>query len=245
MNIKTYADSNSLANAFAGDLVDLLKSLIEQQDTVTVALSGGSTPQLLFKILAEKFAGEVNWKKVHFYWGDERSVPPTDAESNFGVANRLLLSRVDIPAANIHRIEGESNPTDEIERYRELILETIERDNSGKPAFDVMMLGIGNDGHTASIFPHQMEFLDSKNVCEIATHPLSGQKRITVTGSVINASRNVFFLVAGDSKSNVLAEIVEQTGSFRSYPASFVAPSGELWFYTDQAAASKLRDNRR
>jgi 6-phosphogluconolactonase len=152
----------------------------------------------------------------------------------------LFLSKIQIPKENIHRVHGEDNPADERVRYSQTIIETVGDNEGGTPAFDVMLLGLGEDGHTASIFPNQIEILYSDRVCEIATHPETDQKRITVTGRIINASRHVFFLVTGAGKADVLAEIMSQTGNYDSYPASHLSPASGSTFYLDQAAASKL-----
>ena len=238
--INIFSDNPAVASAFAADFVELLRWLALSQPKVTVSLSGGSTPKLLFEILANDFTASVDWSKVHFFWGDERCVPPTDPESNFGVADRLFLSKIEIPDKNIHRVHGEDDPASERVRYSQTIEENVGRNESGVPSFDIMLLGMGGDGHTASIFPAEIEFLRSNRVCEVASHPESGQRRITVTGKIINASKHVFFLVTGTGKADVLSEIIGKTGSYASYPTSHISPSGGSTFYVDQAAAAKL-----
>jgi len=212
--IKEFQDNPAVADRFAADLVEMIAELAKNQPTVTVSLSGGSTPKLLFSVLAENYADQVQWDKVHFFWGDERMVAPDDAESNFGEAHALLLSKVDIPESNVHRVLGESEPVAECARYETEIEKHVAANPQGVPAFDILMLGMGSDGHTASIFPHQMEFLTSERICELATHPDSGQKRVSVTGKVLNAAKNLVFLVTGAGKADVLAEIINQTGAF-------------------------------
>jgi len=239
-NIKTFSDNPAVANAFAKDFVQLMQSLTTSQSKVTVSLSGGSTPKLLFNVLATEFASAVDWQKIHFFWGDERCVPPTDAESNFGAAESLLLSKIDIATGNIHRVIGESAPEDARDDYSQQITDHVAPDQNGVPSFDVMILGMGSDGHTASIFPHEIELLNSDRVCEVATHPQSGQKRITVTGPVLNASKHVFVFITGKSKAEVLAEIVNQTGNFQSYPTSHIAMPPGSAIYIDELAGAKL-----
>lgn len=238
--IKEFKDNPEVANRFAADLVELIAELAKTQSTVTVSLSGGSTPKLLFSVLAENYADQVQWSKVHFFWGDERMVAPDDAESNYGEANALLLSKVDIPDSNVHRVLGESEPIAECARYENEIEKYVAANDQGVPTFDILMLGMGSDGHTASIFPHQMEFLTSERICELATHPESGQKRVSVTGKVLNAAKRVFFLVTGASKADVLEQIINQTGAFETYPTTFVKPVNGATFYIDQAAGAKL-----
>lgn len=238
--IKEFEDNPAVADCFAADLVEMIAELLEQQSTVTVSLSGGSTPKLLFTVLAENYSDKVEWSRVHFFWGDERMVPPDDAESNYGEANALLLSKVEIPEANIHRVLGESEPVAECARYETEIQQFVTKNDKGVPAFDILMLGMGGDGHTASIFPHEMEFLTSDRICELATHPESGQKRVSVTGKVLNAAKNLFFLVTGGGKAEVLAEIIGETGAFETYPTSFVKPASGVTFYIDKAAGRRL-----
>ncbi len=238
--IKTYSDNPAVANAFAEDFVGLLNSLTESKSKVTVALSGGSTPKLLFSVLAQQFATAVDWSKVHFFWGDERCVPPTDAESNFGEAEKLFLSKINIPESNVHRVLGESDPAVERVRYGKEVADHVAANSLSIPSFDIMLLGMGGDGHTASIFPHEIELLKSDNICEVATHPQSGQKRITLTGKVLNASNQVFFLVTGAGKASVLAEIFTQTGQCETYPTTHVALATNPAFYIDEAAGAKL-----
>ena len=238
--IREFKDNPAVADQFAADLVEMIAELAKTQSTVTVSLSGGSTPKLLFSVLAENYADKVQWDKVHFFWGDERMVAPDDAESNYGEANTLLLSKVDIPNANIHRVLGEAEPVAECARYETEIEKHVQANDQGVPSFDILMLGMGSDGHTASIFPHEMEFLTSERICELATHPESGQKRVSVTGKVLNAAQRVFFLVTGAGKADVLEEIINQTGAFETYPTTFVKPASGPTFYIDQAAGAKL-----
>ena len=238
--IKEFKDNPEVAEQFAADLVEMIAEIGKTQSTVTISLSGGSTPKLLFSVLAENYADQVQWSKVHFFWGDERMVAPDDAQSNYGEANALLLSKIDIPDSNVHRVLGEAEPVAECARYETEIEKYVSANQQEVPSFDILMLGMGSDGHTASIFPHQMEFLTSERVCELATHPDSGQKRVSVTGKVLNAAKRVFFLVTGASKADVLEEIINQTGKFETYPTSFVKPANPATFYIDQAAGAKL-----
>ena len=141
-----------------------------------------------------------------------------------------------MPEANVHRVLGENDPVQEAQRYGKEIEDGLPSAN-GLPQFDLIILGMGADGHTASIFPHEMELLDSKEVCAVATHPESGQKRVSLTGQVINNARVVTFLVTGASKAEKVVEIFNQSGDWKSYPASYIKPdSGELTWYLDKAA---------
>jgi len=236
MDINIAENPQETAKAFADYM--LAKHL--EKGKLTIALSGGSTPKILFDLLASDYKDKFKWSDIHFYWGDERCVPPTDDDSNFKMTNEHLLSKIDIPAKNIHRIKGEEEPSEEAQRYDNLIENNLpsKEDN---PVFDIILLGLGTDGHTASIFPHEIELLDSTNNCEVATHPDSGQKRITLTGPVINQARSVCFLVTGDSKKEKIKEIVNAEEIAKTYPAFHINPShGELIWFIDEPAAALL-----
>ncbi len=231
---KIFANPTSVADAFATDFSAWVAA--QQSDTITVALSGGSTPKLLFQAWAEHYRNSIPWSRVHFFWGDERCVPPTSSDSNYGVAHELFLSRVQIPSENIHRVLGEASPDAECLRYADEIRQHVRLGAGGMPQFDLVILGMGDDGHTASIFPHESHFLKSPRICEVATHPESGQKRITLTGPVINAARRVTFLITGASKARVLSQVMHRTGDFANFPAAHIT-ADQVDFYLDEAAA--------
>jgi len=217
-----------------------LQVLVAKNPEVHIALSGGSTPKVVFDELATNFRNSIDWPRVYLYWGDERCVPPNDNESNYKMTVDHLLSKIDIPEENVHRIHGENIPKEEAIRYGEVLKSRLPL-FEGVPQFDLMILGMGDDGHTASIFPYNIHLWDSGNVCEVAVHPDSGQKRITITGKVINNAKNVAFLVTGDSKTDKVREIIGKKGNFNAYPAALVAPeSGNLDWFLDGAAAGEL-----
>lgn len=208
---------------------------------ITVALSGGTTPKSLFDYWSSLPEGEIDWTKIKFFWGDERCVAPEDSESNFKMTKEHLFNNINIPKENIFRIKGEDNPTDEAKRYGELLNSELEQQN-GTPVFDIVILGMGDDGHTASIFPHEIELWDNKNNCVTATHPVSGQIRVSITGKIINAAKNVVFLVTGKNKAEKVKEIIEQPEvAEKKYPAALVQPdSDNLYWFLDEAAAEKM-----
>lgn len=239
--VRTFVDNPAVATAFAEDFVAWVAE--QNSSKVTVSLSGGSTPKLLFQVLARDFADKVDWSKVHLFWGDERCVAPDDPESNYGECKSLLLDHISISPENVHRVRGENDPQAEAVRYAAEMQEHCSCGPDGLPQLDLMILGMGGDGHTASIFSHQMELLKSKQVCEVATHPDSGQKRVTMTGPVLNASAKVDFLITGAGKASVLSEIFGRTGDWETYPTSHIAPVGPVTFYLDEAAASQLQES--
>lgn len=234
--INIFRDQAQVADAFAL----FLAMASRRRPRTTIALSGGSTPQLLFRRLAEDYADRIDWSTLHLFWGDERCVPPDHEDSNYGMTKRLLLDRVDIPAANVHRIRGEDDPRREAHRYSAEIMEHVPEEQ-GLPAFDIVLLGLGEDGHTASIFPDQRSLLTVEAVAVPARHPETGQQRISLSGPVINNGRHIAFLVTGAGKADRVREILLQEGKWQEFPAAHIeARNGRLLWFLDQAAARGL-----
>ena len=234
--VKIFPSPNELAMNFAKEIASMIAGSSKNAEPFTIVLSGGTTPELLFKVLSENFAESVPWKFVHFFWGDERCVPPDNDESNYGMAQRKFLSRIEIPSGNIHRIRGEDDPENEAARYSIEILSSV-RNRDRLPLFDLVILGLGEDGHTASIFPGHSELFDSDKICEVALHPVTGQKRITLTGRVINNADNVTFLVTGKTKAEIVENMFKKDSSVINFPASFIVPVyGKLNWYIDHDA---------
>jgi 6-phosphogluconolactonase len=240
MKLEIYDTKQEVAQKFAKFLADFINA----NDEVHIALSGGSTPKSVFDVLADTYANRIAWHNVHLYWGDERCVPPNDAESNFKMTTDHLLSMITIPKQNIHRIKGENNPEDEARRYAALLEKTLPIFEK-RPQFDLIILGLGEDGHTASIFPNALGLWNSNKICEVAVHPTSYQKRITITGNIINNAKAVTFLVTGEDKMQKVTQIVNKLNGYATYPASLVAPkSGELWWFLDAEAAKGITSGR-
>lgn len=234
-NLHIYKTPEELADQFAGQLMNWVEK--HSGNEFHLAISGGKTPDLLFDILAEKYFDSILWQSIHFWWVDERMVSPNHLESNFGVANKLLFSKIKLPEKNIYRIKGENDPMAEALSYSAQIQEKLTVKNS-LPAFDLIILGMGDDGHTASIFPNQMELLDSDQICVVAAHPFSGQKRVTLTGKVINNASKVCFLVTGSNKAERMSEIWFNPEKANLLPAAHIFPgNGDLAWYVDEAAS--------
>jgi len=237
-----FEDSSELAKRLAIDFQNAVNEKAACGESITIALSGGHTPKAFFKILAESpYKEEISWQNVIFFWGDERCVPPDNDESNFKMTNQALLSHIDIPESNIHRVLGEDPPTNEALRYSKVIEENVASEN-GFPQFDWIFLGMGDDGHTASLFPGSSNLKENEKVCVVAEHPETGQKRVSITFPVINNANRVSFLVAGAAKEPVFKKILEKGESEKlPYPSSMVEPSdGVLEWYLDKAAAPEL-----
>jgi 6-phosphogluconolactonase len=232
-DIKIFEDTYQIAEEFASTLQKLAQK--NKNKPVHVALSGGSTPKAIFKYLSEKYGTSLNFPNLHFWWGDDRCVPPSHDDSNFKWANELWLSPTGFSNAQIHRIKGENNPEKEAKRYSEEIKQFVPAENKW-PVFDLIVLGLGEDGHTASIFPNQMELLESNHICEIATHPQSGQKRVTFTGHLINNAKNAIFLATGSSKAEKVKQVIDERDL--SLPATHIKPAkGKLTWWVDNDAA--------
>lgn len=236
MKVEIFEDKKEVAKQFSKFFTEKIKNATKFH----VALSGGSTPKIVFDVLAEKYGNTVDWQKVHFYWGDERCVPPTDDQSNYKMTVEHLFSKIDVPEENIHRVLGEAEPSREAMRYANLLEINLDRVD-GVPQFDLVILGMGDDGHTASIFPHQIELWNAQDHCVVAEHPDTGQQRVSINGKVINTAKQVAFLVTGKSKAVKIKEIHQKQEGYQKYPASLVNPiSKDLFWFLDKEAASLL-----
>ena len=236
-NRAVFADKEELAEAFAAYLIQRIRS---KRDGFHLCLSGGSTPGLTFEILAANYKQAVAWNEVHWYWGDERCVAPEDKESNYGMTQEKLLSKIGVDPEKVHRIQGEDDPAGEALRYGALLDDTLPK-KSFLPSFDLLMLGLGDDGHTASIFPHEIDLWEADDYCVVAEHPKSGQKRISLNGALINNAKEVCFLVAGEQKSEVIADLYFRKVGYDEYPSHLVRPTnGQLQWFLDRDAADYL-----
>ncbi|MDA0129322.1 6-phosphogluconolactonase [Vibrio sp. MarTm2] len=236
INHKILQTAEQVVESLANDM----KAYSELGRPVHISLSGGSTPKMLFKLLAtEAYATSIQWQNLHFWWGDERCVAPDDAESNYGEANALLFSQVNLPAENIHRIRGEDEPKAEAERFAKEMAEVIPTEN-GTPVFDWILLGVGADGHTASLFPGQTDYQDA-NLSVLASHPESGQIRVSKTAKVLEAAKRISYLVLGSGKVDIVNEIHTTPANELPYPAAKIqSKTGETEWYLDSDAAAKI-----
>jgi len=233
-------DIEAISHKAASVFVEFAESAITSKGNFYVAVSGGSTPRRTFALLSSEYRDKVKWDCVQFFWVDERCVPKEHKESNFKLVYDLLLSKVPLPEVNIHRIRGEQDPAQEALRYEKDIKTSF--DVEGFPVFDLIMLGMGEDGHTASLFPNS----DALNETERLAIPVYVEKlksqRITLTLPVLNNAACVLFLVSGSSKSDVLSYILGSEGKKYKYPAGLVNPAhGELIWLVDKEAAAKLK----
>lgn len=234
--VRIFSEPKNVYKAIAKEIFKMVQN--SKQEIFDIALSGGNSPKGLFKKISKKYGDKIPWERIHLWWGDERCVPPTDEQSNYKMTVDYLISRVNIPEKNIHRIHGEEDPELEALRYSKELEDTL--NSRGKdPVFDLIILGLGDDGHTASIFPDQLDLFEHEDNCAVAIHPLTGQKRITITGKVINNANQVFFLVTGSNKALRVSEIMNDNDAAQLLPAYYISPkNGQLiWFLDDEASA--------
>ncbi|MGA8939237.1 MAG: 6-phosphogluconolactonase [Acidobacteriaceae bacterium] len=233
-----------MALASARLFAEKVQQAVAKRGIARVAVSGGSTPQATFKLLADPagpFASSVPWSKLQLFWVDERCVGPDDPESNYGVARDLLLSKVPIPEANVFRMEGELDPEVAASLYESTLRNVMKLEGAESPAFDLLTLGMGPDGHTASLFPHTAA-IDEMGRLAIANHvPQKDVWRITLTWMVINQAAEVVFEIEGASKTDVLAEVLTGPRDPERLPSQLIRPANaKLLFLLDDAAAAKL-----
>ncbi len=239
-SVRVFPTREALAQSLAAMLIKDLDR-IEPDHYYTIALSGGSTPEYLFRYLSENYAERISWEKMLVFWVDERCVSPEDRESNYRMAYESLLQNVPIPDVNIFRIRGEDDPAAEARQYSELVSSMVP-EYRGIPQFDLMLLGLGSDGHTASIFPDRPDMFTSGQLFEVAARPDKKQKRITATARLINNSSKIYYIVTGKEKASVVSQVLEGKSGSELYPAARIMPgSGHLVWMLDTGAASLLK----
>ena len=226
---KIFADPKELAHGAAEYFV--------ARRPETVALSGGSTPKLMFQILAEQFREQVAWDRIHFFWSDERHVPPDHPDSNYRMANEALLSRVPVTRSNVHRVPSENpNAAEAAAEYARTLIETT---SQSLPRLDLILLGLGGDGHTASIFPGSDVLHETKQLVAAPWVEKFKTHRITMTLPLLNNGASVVFLVSGSEKAEIVKEVFEGP---EKYPAQAIKLAhGELLWLMDKDAAGEIK----
>ena len=236
MNVRVYEGPAELAEAAAREFAAKAAETVEERGRFAVVLAGGSTPKAAYELLARAFAKTIDWERVHVFFGDERSVPPDHEDSNYRMAREALLDRV--PVGSVHRMRGELPPAEAATSYEDELRGFLGEE---LPRFDLILLGIGEDGHTASLFP-ETSALEVSDRLVVANPVLKlDTTRITLTAPVLNAARSVTFLVAGEGKAEALKEILEGDEDPRRYPAKLVMPPDGATWMVDRAAAGLLR----
>ena len=241
MQIAIYPDTNSLSHEAAQSIVRLANEAIVTRGRFSIALSGGSTPKVLYGLLAtEPYLGQINWSSIEIFWSDERCVPPDDAESNYAMANEVLLSKIPIQPRQVHRMPADEANHDTASQEYTLEMQRVFGTN-GIPAFDLIQLGMGPEGHTASLFPHQQSLHEQERLVMPVSVPKPPPLRLTFTPPLLNAARHVLFLVTGSEKADAVQAVLEGPYQSEEYPAQIVRPAtGEVTWMLDTAAATKL-----
>ncbi len=237
MQLHVYKNTEELSQAVAEWIANLIRATLQNSERCSILLSGGNTPKNLYQLLAtKKFASAIDWSRIHIFFGDERVVPFEDDRNNGKMANDSLLTKVPIPKNQVHFMDTTKDPSVAAEEYEELLHSYFD---SSEFSFDISLLGIGDDGHTLSLFPgteiikEQTKWVSS---IYLASQEMS---RITLTATPVNKSKVVAFLITGSNKATILKKIIE--GKKRIYPAQLINPvRGELHWFADISAASQL-----
>jgi 6-phosphogluconolactonase len=232
--IKVVGDPNSVALLAAERIVAAAESAIEIRESFSIVLAGGSTPKSLYMLLAtEEVRSSIDWTRVHVFFGDERCVPPDHAESNYRMAREALLAKVPVPGDNIYRIPGEADPAEAAQDYDATL-----KDYFADTGPDVALLGMGDDGHTASLFPHTDALAETKRRCVANFVPKLNKWRLTLTAPFLNRSEQVLILATGTAKAVRVAEVLEGPRVPDELPIQLIQPvSGRLTWIMDAAAA--------
>jgi 6-phosphogluconolactonase len=242
---RVFDEQETLSRATAERFVAGIQEAVAARGAARIAISGGGSPRPVLSLLAdplEPYRATIAWERLWIFWVDERCVPPEHPGSNYGVARELLLSRVPLPADHVIRIEGELEPEEAAARYQSAIRGHFRLEGAQGPVFDVLHLGMGDDGHTASLFPHT-EALHEMLRLSVANHvPQQKQSwRVTLTWPVINAARDVFFLIDGAAKAGPLGRVLQGAYDPETLPSQLIRPqNGRLLFLLDKAAAAHL-----
>ena len=242
MHVAVYPDLDTISQQAAQYIVRVANEAIVTRGRFTIALSGGNTPKKLYSLLgSEPYRSQIDWKLVDIFWSDERCVPPDSPDSNYRMAHEVLLSHIQIPAPQVHRMPADSPGRDAASLTYTQEMQHVFGTN-GIPNFDLIQLGMGPEGHTASLFPHQPSLHETERLVIPVSVPKPPPDRLTFTPPILNAARNVLFLVTGADKADALHAVLEGEYNPDEYPAQIVRPpNGEVTWMVDTAAAQKIQ----
>ena len=238
--VQVFDDAEAVARGAAERFVELGQAAIDARGCLSVGLAGGSTPKRTYELLAsEAYREQLNWSKVHIFFGDERCVPPDHSESNYRMANEALISRVSIPPPNVHRINGLGDAVANASLYEDELRTFF--NPASWPRFDLVLLGMGDDGHTASLFPGTKALVEPRAWVVANWVEKFGAFRITLTAPAINHAANIAFLVTGATKAERLLEVLRGALDPEKLPSQLIQPlDGSLFWLVDKAAAGRL-----
>jgi len=249
-HIRIYQNRKRLSVAALSHFVESANQSINKKGRFTVSLAGGSTPNLLYSLLGDEATSRLDWRKIHFFWGDERCVPPNHKDSNYLIAFRLFLSKLPIPSKNIHRIRGELPCKQAAQMYDDLIRSFFHipkeiQNPHNLTTFDLVILGLGTDGHTASLFPNKNYSNDHQRLAVCVEHkepPEPLVNRVSLTFTSFNAASQVVFLVSGKDKASIIHQIMAtRLSQTHTLPATYINPrTGNLLWFIDKEASNRL-----
>ena len=238
--LKVFADIEPLSRWTVQKIIETSVEAISARGRFLLALNGGSTPTRTFQLLASEFHDKVDWNKTHIFWGDERCVPPDDKESSYGQAHEILLNKISIPDSNVHRVNTDLGPDAASKDYAST-LSRFAQPPLDWPRFDLVLLGMGDDGHTASLFPGSAIYITEPTLAITAHYQDRPANRITMTPLVFNSARTIIFMATGEKKAITLARVLSDKYEPENLPAQRIYPKdGELIWLVDEDAASKL-----
>lgn len=239
MKLHIFKNKEEVSDKLASWICDIISQSLKDQEFFTLALSGGETPKLLYKKLAsEEYRNKINWKRLRLFWGDERVVPFNDERNNAKVAYDVLIDHIDIPSSQVHIIRTDIEPNFAVDEYRKMLHTFF--DNTTQ-SFDLVLLGMGDDGHTLSLFPDSPIIEEHTHWVNAVFSKKQEMYRITLMPLLINRAAKIAFMVEGEKKSKVLQQVLEGNYDPEKYPAQIIkAPNGELHWFVDEAAAKDL-----
>jgi 6-phosphogluconolactonase len=242
VEIRTLTTPQELSEAAAEEVVHTANEAVAQRGRFTIALSGGSTPKNLYNLLVTNARNLLPWDRMFFFWGDERHVPPNDPDSNYRMANETMLSKIPVAAGNVFRVPAENpDAAAAAAAYEQTLRKFFQLEPGQVPMFDLILLGMGPDGHTASLFPGTKALREKTRLVVANWVEKLKTSRITLTLPVLNTARCVTFLVSGTDKAAVLRAVLEEDVPAEQYPSKLVRPDkGKLIWLVDRAAASAL-----
>jgi len=246
MQLHIFPNIDQLSVSVADWMVEYVNETLQKQDRFTLVLSGGSTPKKLNALLAsDAYKNKIDWSKVHIFFGDERFVPLSDERSNAKLAYDTLLNHVNVAAENIHIMQTENiTPEDSAKNYEAILKQYFQHptSNTQHPTFDLVLLGMGDDGHTLSLFPGKTEVIyETEKLCTSLWLESQNMHRITLTHPIVNHAAQIVFLVNGSGKAEALHEVLKDAYNPELYPSQIIKPvTGELHWFVDEAAAANL-----
>lgn len=243
MKLHIFKSRDELASQLAQWISNLVNSTLQEQEYFTLVLSGGETPKILFKILASDYTDKIDWKRVQIFWADERAVPFKDERNNAKVAFDILIDKIDIPSSQVHIMRTDIEPVFAAKEYDKKLHDYF---NHTEKSFDLVLLGMGDDGHTLSLFPNSSILEDENdNWVNSVYNEAQQMYRITLMPLIVNRASHIAFMVDGDKKAKSLKQVIEGAYNPIEFPAQLIKPAnGELHWFLDEAAAKNLSDSK-